>query len=41
LIVTIRPAVQEGRRIVTIKRSAGLAVPLALMSEPEGARRAA
>jgi hypothetical protein len=29
----IRPAVQPGRRIVTVKRSAGLAVPLALMSE--------
>jgi catechol 2,3-dioxygenase-like lactoylglutathione lyase family enzyme len=38
---TIRPAVQEGRMIVTIKRSAGLGVPLALMSEPQGTRRAA
>jgi hypothetical protein len=28
----IRPAVQEGRRIATLRRSAGLAVPLALMS---------
>jgi hypothetical protein len=28
----IRPAVQYGRRISTLKRSAGLAVPLALMS---------
>jgi hypothetical protein len=31
----IRPAVQPGRRIATIKRSAGLAVPVALMSVPE------
>ena len=30
----IRPAVQPGRRIATIRRSAGLAVPLALMSIP-------
>jgi hypothetical protein len=28
----IRPAVQYGRRIATIKRSAGLSVPIALMS---------
>lgn len=28
----IRPAVQYGRRIATVKRSAGLAVPVALMS---------
>jgi hypothetical protein len=28
----IRPAVQPGRRIATLRRSAGLAVPLALMS---------
>jgi hypothetical protein len=28
----VRPAVQEGRRIATVRRSAGLAVPLALMS---------
>jgi hypothetical protein len=28
----IRPAVQPGRRIATVNRSAGLAVPLALMS---------
>jgi hypothetical protein len=28
----IRPAVQYGRRIATLKRSAGLAVPVALMS---------
>jgi len=31
---TIRPAVQPGRRIATVRRSAGLAVPLALMSAP-------
>jgi hypothetical protein len=30
----IRPAVQPGRRIATLRRSAGLVVPLALMSEP-------
>ncbi len=29
---TIRPAVQPGRRIATLRRSAGLAVPIALMS---------
>jgi hypothetical protein len=33
----IRPAVQPGRRIATVRRSAGLAVPLALMSCPERA----
>jgi hypothetical protein len=32
----IRPAVQAGRRIATLKRSAGLAVPVALMSPVEG-----
>ena len=32
---SIRPAVQPGRQIATVKRSAGLAVPLALMSVPE------
>jgi hypothetical protein len=32
----IRSAVQPGRRIATLRRSAGLAVPLALMSEPLG-----
>ncbi|HXC23345.1 MAG TPA: VOC family protein [Solirubrobacteraceae bacterium] len=31
----IRPAVQPGRRIVTLRRSAGLAVPVALMSRAE------
>jgi hypothetical protein len=30
----IRPAVQPGRRIATLRRSAVLTVPLALMSEP-------
>jgi catechol 2,3-dioxygenase-like lactoylglutathione lyase family enzyme len=30
----IRPAVQAGRRIATLRRSAGLTVPLALMSAP-------
>ena len=29
-----RPAVQPGRRIATVRRSAGLAVPVALMSAP-------
>jgi hypothetical protein len=33
-----RQAVQEGRRIATIKRSAGLTVPLALMSPDERGR---
>jgi hypothetical protein len=30
----VRPAVQPGRRIATLRRSAGLTVPLALISEP-------
>jgi hypothetical protein len=30
----LRPAVQPGRQIATLKRSAGLAVPVALMSPP-------
>lgn len=30
----IRPAIQTGRRIATVRRTAGLAVPLALMSAP-------
>lgn len=30
----IRPAVQPGRRIATVRRSAGLAVPVALISAP-------
>jgi len=38
---SIRPAVQSGRRIATLRRSAGLAIPLALMSRREGARPAA
>jgi hypothetical protein len=33
---SIRPAVQSGRRIATVRRSAGVAIPLALMSSPEG-----
>ena len=33
---SIRAAVQLGRRIATVKRSAGLALPLALMSAPVG-----
>lgn len=32
----VRPAVQPGRRIATLRRSAGLAVPIALMSPPPG-----
>jgi hypothetical protein len=32
---SIRPAVQLGRRIATVRRSAGLAIPLALMSRRE------
>ncbi|HEY2631811.1 MAG TPA: hypothetical protein VGI26_05475 [Solirubrobacteraceae bacterium] len=32
----IRPAVQPGRQIATLKRSAGLAVPVALMSRAVG-----
>jgi catechol 2,3-dioxygenase-like lactoylglutathione lyase family enzyme len=31
----IRPAVQPGRSIATVRRSAGLAVPVAIMSVPE------
>jgi hypothetical protein len=30
----IRPAVQPGRRIATLRRSAGLAIPVALMTPP-------
>jgi hypothetical protein len=29
---SVRPAVQSGRRIATLRRSAGLAVPIALMT---------
>lgn len=36
----IRAAVQSGRRIATLRRSAGLAVPVALMSRAEGSREA-
>jgi hypothetical protein len=32
----IRPAVQPGRRIATLRRSAGLSVPVALMTPPSG-----
>lgn len=32
----VRAAVQPGRRIATVRRSAGLALPLALMSAPGG-----
>lgn len=31
----IRPAVQPGRRIATLRRSAGLSLPVALMTPPE------
>jgi hypothetical protein len=31
---SIRPAVQPGRRIATLRRSAGVAIPVAFMSEP-------
>jgi hypothetical protein len=31
----VRPAVQPGRRIATVRRSAGLSIPLALMSAEE------
>jgi hypothetical protein len=31
---SIRPAVQPGRRIATVRRAAGLAVPVALISRP-------
>jgi hypothetical protein len=33
-VSAIRPAVQPGRRIATVRRSAGIAVPLALISDP-------
>lgn len=33
-----RPAVQPGRRIATLRRSAGLAVPVALMTPPDDPR---
>jgi hypothetical protein len=35
-----RPAVQPGRAIATVRRSAGLAIPLALMSAPQPAQLA-
>jgi catechol 2,3-dioxygenase-like lactoylglutathione lyase family enzyme len=34
----IRPAIQPGRRIATLRRSAGLAVPVALITPPSGGR---
>ncbi len=36
-VSAIRPAVQPGRRIATLSRSAGLAVPIALMTPPKAA----
>ncbi len=36
----VRPAVQPGRRIATVRRSAGLAIPLALMSTTDERVRA-
>lgn len=33
-----RPAVQPGRRIATLRRSAGLALPVALITPPPGSR---
>ncbi|HEY3759494.1 MAG TPA: VOC family protein [Solirubrobacteraceae bacterium] len=36
---SIRPAVQPGRRILTLRRSAGLSVPVALMSAGEDTNR--
>jgi hypothetical protein len=37
----IRPAVQPGRRIATLRRTAGLLLPVALMSPPPSSRRSA
>jgi catechol 2,3-dioxygenase-like lactoylglutathione lyase family enzyme len=34
----IRPAVQPGRQIATVRRSAGVSIPLALMSLPDRSR---
>jgi hypothetical protein len=36
---TVRPAVQAGRQILTLSRSAGLALPVALMSERDATSR--
>jgi hypothetical protein len=36
----IRPAVQPGRRIATLRRTAGLTTPIALMSRTEGPKEA-
>jgi catechol 2,3-dioxygenase-like lactoylglutathione lyase family enzyme len=38
-ISEIRPAVQPGRRIATLRRSAGLSVPVALITPPESGSR--
>jgi hypothetical protein len=35
----IRPAVQPGRRIASLRRSAGLAIPIALITAPPSANR--
>lgn len=35
----IRPAVQRGRRIATLRREAGLSVPVALMTPPPGGEK--
>jgi hypothetical protein len=37
----VRPAVQPGRRIASVRRSAGLCVPIALMSREQRQRQAA
>lgn len=37
----VRPAVQPGRRIATLRRSAGLSLPVALMTPPASHRSAA
>jgi hypothetical protein len=36
----VRPAVQRGRRIASVRRAAGLAIPVALISPRSGTRRA-
>jgi hypothetical protein len=40
MISEVRPAVQPGRRIASVRRSAGLALPLALMSRDERTKEA-
>jgi hypothetical protein len=37
LVSEIRPAIQPGRRIATLRRSAGLGVPIALITPPSSA----